>query len=31
MMGLDFDHEKYFENRGLIPRTIEFLFKCIRD
>lgn len=29
MMGVNFESDHYHEKRGLIPRTLEFLFECI--
>lgn len=29
MMGVNYEDTNYFELRGLIPRTLEYLFECI--
>lgn len=29
MMGINYEDAAYFEKRGLIPRTLEYLFECI--
>jgi Cdc6-like AAA superfamily ATPase len=31
MMGVDPAHEQYHELRGLIPRTLEYLFESINE
>lgn len=30
-MGLKFEEENYNEHRGLIPRTMEFMFDCMEE
>ena len=31
MMGVNTDHEQYEQLKGLIPRTMEYLFECIEE